>query len=73
MKGVNWVRASTTDDGVSAFDQEAFVDESPTLEEGGLEATINNLVGIPSKFFWFLLSFKAYVLVRVCEKYGIIN
>lgn len=49
MKGVEWARASTTEDGVPAFEQEAFVDESPTLEGGGIEATINNLVGIPSQ------------------------
>ncbi|KAH6755998.1 Phosphatidic acid phosphatase family protein [Perilla frutescens var. hirtella] len=44
MKGFKWVRASTTDDGVpAAFEQEAFVDESLALEEGGIEASINNL------------------------------
>lgn len=38
-------RASTTDDGVAAFEQEAFVDESLSFEDGGFEATINSLVG----------------------------
>ena len=48
MMGLKWGRASTTDDGVQAFEQEAFVDVSLTFEDGGIEATMNNLVGIPS-------------------------
>ncbi|XP_057786757.1 lipid phosphate phosphatase epsilon 2, chloroplastic isoform X2 [Salvia miltiorrhiza] len=43
MRGFKLVRASTTDDGVPAFEQEAFDDESLTFNDGGIEATINNL------------------------------
>ncbi|KAL1536596.1 dolichyldiphosphatase [Salvia divinorum] len=52
IKSVSWdfrrrnlckMRGSTTDDGVPAFEQEAFVDVSLTFEDGGIEATINNL------------------------------
>ncbi|XP_047974938.1 lipid phosphate phosphatase epsilon 2, chloroplastic-like isoform X2 [Salvia hispanica] len=43
MRGSRWGRASTTDDGVPAFEQEAFVNESLTFEDGGIEATINHM------------------------------
>lgn len=49
MKGSNWVRATTSEEGVPAFAQEALVEEALTFEAGGLEATINNLVGELSK------------------------
>ncbi|KAG6392814.1 hypothetical protein SASPL_147041 [Salvia splendens] len=43
MMGLKWGRASTTDDGVPAFEQEAFVDVSLTFQDGGIEATVNHL------------------------------
>lgn len=45
MKGSNWVRATTSDEGVQAFEQDALVDGSLTFGAGGIEATLNNLVG----------------------------
>ncbi|KAL8465221.1 hypothetical protein ACS0TY_034646 [Phlomoides rotata] len=47
MRGSNWVRQSTSDEGVPAFEQEALVEESVGFAEGGLEATINSLWVLP--------------------------
>ena len=54
MRGSRWGRASTTDDGVPAFEQEAFVNESLTFEDGGIEATINHMVGVSLKFLFII-------------------
>ncbi|KAI3450977.1 hypothetical protein Pfo_007642 [Paulownia fortunei] len=43
MKGSNWVRANMSDEGIKAFEQEAFVEGSLTFGAGGLEATLNSL------------------------------
>ncbi|KAL9161062.1 hypothetical protein ABFS82_08G241800 [Erythranthe guttata] len=43
MKGFKWVRATTSDEGVRAFEQEASMEESLTFEAAGIEATLNNL------------------------------
>ncbi|KAK6150646.1 hypothetical protein DH2020_015578 [Rehmannia glutinosa] len=43
MKCSNWVRESTSDKGIEAFEQEAFVEGSFKFGGGGLEATLNSL------------------------------
>ncbi|KAL7104643.1 hypothetical protein ACP275_08G258600 [Erythranthe tilingii] len=43
MKGFNWVRATTSDEGALAFEQEASMEESLTFGASGIEATLNNL------------------------------
>lgn len=52
MKGSNLVRASTSDEGVQALEQESLVgEESLAFRAGGIEATLNNLVGKISNNF----------------------
>ncbi|GER25145.1 3-oxoacyl-[acyl-carrier-protein] synthase 2 [Striga asiatica] len=63
--GVNGVRASTNDESIEVFEQDAFVDGSSKLGAGRLEATLNSLncsyFGCSWVLYWFSVARYSYL------------